>query len=42
MNSFFEYFFSHIDIISQYTVQHLRIGMLAVTGAILSVYHWAY
>jgi len=35
MNSFFEYFFSHIDIISQYTVQHLRIGMLAVTGAIL-------
>ncbi len=35
MKSFFEYFFSHIDIIVQYTLQHLRIGMLAVFSAIL-------
>ena len=35
MQEFLEYFFSHIDIIAQYTIQHLRIGMLAVTGAIL-------
>ncbi len=35
MKEFLEYFFDNINIIAQYTMQHLRIGMLAVVGAIL-------
>ena len=35
MSGFFEYVASNYDILLQYTVQHLRIGMLAVAGAIV-------
>ena len=35
MKGFFEYFFANISLILQYTAQHLRIGMLAVSTAIL-------
>lgn len=35
MKSFFDYFFANINMILQYTMQHLRIGMLAVVGAII-------
>jgi osmoprotectant transport system permease protein len=35
MSGFFDYFSSHLDIILQYTLQHLRIGMLAVSIAIV-------
>ena len=35
MTSFIDYFVSNIPVILQYTMQHLRIGTLAVTAAIL-------